>query len=245
MRFLRSLFARAEAPQPRPERVTLMVVGMHRSGTSFLTGSLQQSGLELGKFSAWNPHNLKGNRENLEIVAFSDEVLAARGFAWDNPPTEPLVWTDAERSRARELIADYDGVARWGFKDPRALLLVEGWQELLPELRFVGIFRHPTAVAQSLAARGGMPQEQAFALWLAYNKRLLKLYREGAFPLLCFDEDEAVLHRKLDAVLEELGLEPSTEERFFSPELKHHKQVRQSLPAELQKLYRELCRCAR
>lgn len=244
MRFLQSLFARAEAPRSRPERVTLMVVGMHRSGTSFLTGSLQQAGLELGKFSAWNPHNLKGNRENLEIVAFNDEVLAARGFAWDNPPDVSVTWTEAEYARARQLIADYDGVARWGFKDPRTLLLVEGWRHLLPELRFVGIFRHPTAVAQSLAARGEMSQEQAFVLWLAYNKRLLELYRQAKFPLLCFDEDEAILHRKLDVVLDELGLEPPTE-RFFSADLKHHKQVRQPLPAELQKLYRDLCRCAR
>ena len=244
MRFIRSLFSRAE-PALRPDHATVMVVGMHRSGTSFLTGSLQESGLELGKFSAWNPHNLKGNRENLDIVAFNDAVLAARGFAWDNPPTHVIEWTEAERSKARELIADYEGVARWGFKDPRALLLVEGWQQLLPELRFVGIFRHPTAVAQSLAARGGMPQEQAFALWLAYNKRLLALYRKARFPLLCFDEAEAVLHRKLDAVLDELGLEPPTEERFFSAELKHHEQVSQPLPSELQKLYRELCRCAR
>lgn len=245
MRFIRSLFSRAEQPLPPPERVTLMVVGMHRSGTSFLTGSLQQAGLELGKFSAWNPHNLKGNRENLDIVAFSDEVLAARGCAWDAPPKQPIVWSEAEYAKARELIAEYDGVPRWGFKDPRALLLVEGWQHLLPDLRFVGIFRHPTAVAQSLAARGGMPQDQAFALWLAYNKRLLSLYRQARFPLLCFDEDEAVLHRKLDVVLGELGLTSVVEERFFSPELKHHQQVRQPLPSELQKLYRELCRCAR
>lgn len=244
MRFIRSLFSSAKSA-PRPLRVTVMVVGMHRSGTSFLTGSLQESGLELGKFSAWNPHNLKGNRENLDIVAFNDEVLAARGFSWDNPPEQPVQWTEVECAKARELIAGYDGVARWGFKDPRTLLLMEGWHALLPELRFVGIFRHPTAVAQSLAARGGMPQEKAFALWLAYNKRLLALYRRNRFPLLCFDEDEGVLHRKLDIILDELGLEPPAQERFFSAELKHHEQIRHPLPAELQKIYRELCRCAR
>lgn len=244
MRFIRSLFSRFNSTPP-PLHVTVMVVGMHRSGTSFLTGSLQESGLELGKFSAWNPHNLKGNRENLDIVAFNDEVLAARGFAWDNPPDQPVHWTENEFAKARELIADYDGVARWGFKDPRTLLLIEGWQELLPELRFVGIFRHPTAVAQSLAARGGMPQEKAFSLWLAYNKRLLALHRRHRFPLLCFDEDEGLLHRKLDIILNELGLEPPAEERFFSAELKHHEQVREPLPAELQKIYRELCRRAR
>lgn len=244
MRFIRSLFSRSE-PTFSPERATVMVLGMHRSGTSFLTGSLQEAGLELGKFSAWNPHNLKGNRENLDVVAFHDELLASRGFAWDNPPGEPLLWTEAEYARARELVAEYDGVARWGFKDPRTLLVLEGWQQLLPELRFVGIFRHPSAVAQSLAARGGMPTEQAFALWLAYNKRLLQLCRRLRFPLFCFDEDEAALHRKLDEVLVELGLTPPSAERFFSPELKHHQRAEEALPRELQKTYNELCRLAR
>lgn len=244
MRFIRSLFARPQA-KPRPERVTVMVVGMHRSGTSFLTGSLQQAGLELGSISAWNPHNLKGNRENLDIVAFSDEVLERRGCAWDKPPSEPIEWAEEERAQARELIAGYADIPRWGFKDPRSLLLVEGWQELLPELQFVGIFRHPTAVAQSLAARGGMPEEQAFALWLAYNQRLLKLYRQSPFPLLCFDESEAQLHRKLGVILDELGLGQLGDERFFSAELKHHSHERKRIPMELERLYRELRRCAR
>lgn len=248
MRFIRNIFARPERA-PEPALVAggspVMVVGMHRSGTSFLTGSLQQAGLELGKFSAWNPHNLKGNRENLDIVAFNDAVLKARGFAWDNPPTTRIEWTSDEYARARALIADFAGAPRWGFKDPRSLLLVEGWRELLPGLLFVGIFRHPSAVVQSLQARGGMPEEQALALWAAYNERLLALHRQRPFPLLCFDEDEATLHDKLDEVLLELGLEPLEDERFFSAELKHHQQLERPLPAVIQDMYRQLCACAR
>lgn len=248
MRFIRNLFSRSErvvapalVPGPRP----VMVVGMHRSGTSFLTGSLQQAGLELGKFSAWNPHNLKGNRENLDIVAFNDGVLNARGFAWDNPPTSRILWTAEEYARARELIADFAGAPHWGFKDPRSLLLVDGWRELLPDLRFVGIFRHPSAVVQSLHARGGMPEEHALMLWAAYNERLLALYREQPFPLLCFDEDEVTLHDKLNQVLLELGLEPLEGERFFSAELKHHQQLAIPLLDALQAMYQQLRAYAR
>ncbi len=234
----------------RRERVVagtgpVMVVGMHRSGTSFLTGSLQQAGLELGKHSAWNPHNLKGNRENQDIVAFHDAVLAARNAAWDNPPSSPITWTDAEAQQAAGLVAEYQGVEHWGFKDPRALLLVEEWRALLPDLQFVGIFRHPSAVARSLDARGGMPQAKAFALWVAYNRRLLELYRQQPFPLLCFDEDESVLHHKLNQVLVELGLSSLQDERFFSAELKHHEQEHKPLPNDLQSLYQELCGLAR
>lgn len=228
-------------PPGRP----LMVVGMHRSGTSFLTGSLQQAGLELGQHSAWNPHNLKGNRENQAIVAFHEALLARHGLAWDNPPATPLTWTALDVRAARKLVADYRGVEHWGFKDPRALLLVEGWRTLLPDLQFVGIFRHPSAVARSLNARGGMPEHKAFALWLAYNRRLLELHRQQPFPLLCFDEDESVLHDKLDQILVEVGLRPLQGERFFSPELKHHQQENKPLPDELQSVYQELCGLAR
>lgn len=223
----------------------VMVLGMHRSGTSFLTGSLQQAGLELGKHSAWNPHNLKGNRENQDIVAFHDQVLAARGGAWDRPPSAAIVWDAVEARQAQALIAEYKGVERWGFKDPRALLMVDAWLGLLPELRFVGIFRHPVAVARSLAARGAMPQQQSFALWAAYNRHLLALHRRTPFPLLCFDEDENVLHQKLDKILLEMGLQPLQDERFFSAELKHHRQSPGKLPAELESLYRALCNRAR
>ncbi|WP_395505903.1 sulfotransferase family protein [Ectopseudomonas hydrolytica] len=248
MRFIRNIFSRSErvvTPSLVPLPCPVMVVGMHRSGTSFLTGSLQQAGLELGKYSAWNPHNLKGNRENLDIVAFNDAVLNARGFAWDNPPTSSIAWTSEEYARARALIADFAGAPHWGFKDPRSLLLVEGWRELLPDLRFVGIFRHPTAVVQSLQARGGMPEEQALALWAAYNERLLALYRQKPFPLLCFDEDEATLHTKLNQILLELGLQPLEDERFFSAALKHHQQLEQPLPKALQTMYQQLRAYAR
>lgn len=227
-----------------PQSAPLMVVGMHRSGTSFLTGSLQQAGLELGKYSAWNPHNLKGNRENQDIVEFHDQVLAARGYAWDRPPTTPIVWSRAEQDAAQALIDQYQGAPHWGFKDPRSLLMVDCWQALLPNLRFIGIFRHPTAVAQSLHARGGMPEAQALELWYAYNQQLLALYRKAPFALLCFDEDEACLHTKLDQLLPSFGLNPLGAERFFAAELKHHQQLDAQLPQQLQRLYQTLCECA-
>lgn len=224
----------------QPDAVVTMVVGMHRSGTSFLTGSLQQAGLELGKHSEWNPHNLKGNRENQDIVALHDEILARNGFAWDNPPSAAIVWSEDEKQKAREIILSYRGVPHWGFKDPRALLLVEGWQQILVKVGFVGIFRHPMAVAQSLDARGGMQRQKAFDLWLAYNARLMRLYRQNPFPVLCFDEPESVLLNKLDKVMREMGLNVAPSERFFSPDLKHHTSSGEPLPDELLDMYEAL-----
>ena len=58
---------------------------MHRSGTSCLTGSLEAAGLYLGNIQTWNPFNLKGNRENQEIVDLHDLILADNGGSWDSP----------------------------------------------------------------------------------------------------------------------------------------------------------------
>lgn len=218
----------------------LMVVGMHRSGTSFLTGSLQEAGLELGEHSAWNPHNLKGNRENQSIVALHDEILIRQGYAWDNPPEQTLYWSAAENQKAQRLIRQYRGIPHWGFKDPRALLFVDNWQAVLPDLQYVGIFRHPAAVARSLDARGGMSEEHAHRLWRIYNQHLLRLYLRNPFPLLCFDQDETLLHQKLDSTLVHFGLKIPRGKRFYSADLKHHRAEESALPAGLDALYREL-----
>lgn len=196
--------------------------------------------MELGKHSAWNPHNLKGNRENEDIVRFHEKILHDRGYAWDSPPVGVVSWRHDEVDAAREIINSYEGVASWGFKDPRALLLVDGWQQLIPGLRFVGIFRHPLAVAQSFAARQGMAHDKAFSLWVNYNVRLLKLWESQRFPVLCFDEEDAVLLEKLESVISQLGLSGSNEPRFFITELKHHKKSVESLPIELSKIYEKL-----
>ena len=74
-----------------PEQI-LCVLGMHRSGTSCLTGSLEEAGLHMGDIHTWNPHNLKGNRENQKIVDINDQVLASAGAAWDNPPDTDISW---------------------------------------------------------------------------------------------------------------------------------------------------------
>jgi len=226
----------------------ICVLGMHRSGTSCVTGSLQQAGLYLGNCHTWNPHNKKGNRENQDFVDLNDEVLAANDGAWDSPPRKP-VWTRGQMDRARALLEENFKGATLGFKDPRTLLVVEGWKKVFPEIEFVGVVRHPHAVAQSLQKRSDMPPEKSLALWYAYNRVLLKEYRRKAFPILCFDEDEAIFHQKLDRVVVDLGLSGGTGEQRFYDELlrtsnSNQRYMEQPLPWKIRRLYnRILKRC--
>lgn len=228
----------------QPRRV-IAVLGMHRSGTSCLTGSLQEAGLELGDYHAWNPYNLKGNRENQGIVDLHDRILADNQGAWDRPPGQ-VVWSPSHIEQARALLASYADYPVLGFKDPRTLLVLDGWKALVPGLELVGIFRHPDAVARSLARRSGMDRHTAMALWLAYNQRLYREFRRQAFPLLCFDLPGEAFNQRVDAVIRQLGLRAvSGSQRFYDSELKNFRdQPEQRLPWRLRWLYHRLSRAS-
>jgi hypothetical protein len=209
------------APTPRPP---VLILGMHRSGTSFLAGSLQAAGLALDGASTWDKHNRKGNRERRDLMEMQEAMLARRGHSWRAPPPGPVAWTAEEREAALRLVAPALASGRpWGFKDPRTLLLAEGWLDLFPDARLVGIVRHPSLVAASLKARSRIPREDAYALWAAYNRRLLLLHDRAPFPILSFDEPGEALRARLEALLPSLGLAPPPEP-FFDPELRHHEE---------------------
>lgn len=224
-----------------PHRI-ICVLGMHRSGTSCLTGSLQEAGVDLGECHTWNPFNLKGNRENQDFVDLHDDILAHNGGAWDRPPAR-ISWLPEHTQRARELLARYRDVEVMGFKDPRTLLVLDGWKAITDKLEFVGIFRHPDAVASSLHRRSHKERKEALSLWYTYNKFLYREYSEGHFPMLCFDDPEAVFQVKLDSVIASLGLaRPEGEQQFYDSELKIYGSTSaKRLPWRVRRLYGRLC----
>ncbi|MDH3707402.1 MAG: sulfotransferase family protein [Acidimicrobiia bacterium] len=224
---------------PGPARV-IAVLGMHRSGTSCLTGSLQRAGLVLGRHHTWNRHNPKGNRENQDVVELHEDVLAANDGAWDRPP-DTVVWHEEHLDRARALLAEHAHNPNWGFKDPRALLVLDGWNQLV-DLDYVGIFRHPVSVVESLAGRGGFPRDRALELWLAYNERMLAVHDRAPFPVLSFDVDPDEFHAAVNAAVAELGLNPvSDADRFFADELRSNTKYREAeVPAEARDTYQRL-----
>lgn len=218
---LTSLF-RALSRRRSPVNAVL-VLGMHRSGTSSLAGSLQERGLRLGKVFTSNPHNRKGNRENAAVMALNDQVLAASGGAWDRPP--PRITWDRGMARQRDQLIASLTCPRgtpWGFKDPRTLLTLPFWEQGLADRRLVGTFRHPHAVARSLHARQGMPLEQGVALWCGYNLRLLDLLSRQPFPLVSFDVPPDEYLRTVDRIATELGLGAAAAGgSFFEASLRH------------------------
>lgn len=209
---------------PRP----VLILGMHRSGTSCLAGLLEECGLHLGEVRRRSAHNARGNRENPQVMQLNEALLAANGARWDAPPEGRIRW-NADLARRRDaLLGGYPQGRRFGIKDPRLLFCLPFWAEALGPVRLVATVRHPRAVARSLAVRSGMPAARAIALWRAYNAQLLKLARDRArdLTLVTFDAGEAAYLAAVTRLSGALGLAPPAEGlRFFDAGLRHHSGV--------------------
>jgi hypothetical protein len=156
----------------------VVVVGMHRSGTSAVTGAIGALGFNLvSAEDRLSPHDSNPEHwESLSIVLHNDAILAHFGGTWDAPPQLPEGWeTDSglpNQTAASELLAaayPHPGPSVW--KDPRACLLLPYWRKVLhAPMAAVLVWRGPLAVARSLRRRDGSPVPCGVALWERYNR---------------------------------------------------------------------------
>ena len=224
----------------------VIVLGMHRSGTSLLTGSLEDAGLNLGKANNAAPFNRKGNKENEAIRDLNDSLLTRSGAEWNAPPNGQVQWGRADEEWARSLIEPYLYAARpWGFKDPRTIWTVEGWLRLLPDAYLIGVFRHPSLVVCSLTARTtdlAVETDEALRLWCAYNSELIRLHQKYRFPILHYSSEEKLYDDFITPLTDfarSLGLTGPLD-HFFDSELLHHSEPEPIATSGVRKIFDRL-----
>lgn len=224
----------------RAERVAgtptaLLVLGMHRSGTSALARVLDLLGVELG------PGGETEGREHREIVRLHDELLEALGSSWDDPrplPAERQLGDEARpyRDRLRRVVErDFAGRALWGLKDPRLCRLVPLWRSLLEGLghspRFVLLARPAAEVAASLRKRDAFAEAKSDLLWLEHLLAAERDTRGTRRAFLTYDGLLGDGCGSLARIARQLGLDrraaiEATEsgiETFLDPGLRHHR----------------------
>lgn len=171
----------------------VVVLGMHRSGTSSIGGLL-------ALFGAWpGPHesllhgddNPKGHFEHGELHMACVRRLAAAGGDWKHPPqAAPGAAIDAFRREAAAVLDTLDTHRPWFIKEPRLCLLATELLPLLTHPVFVHVAREPLGVAASLARRDDMSREDALALWEHYTRAAFAA-SEG-WPRVLVDYDQLV-----------------------------------------------------
>lgn len=229
---------------PSRARKAVVILGMHRTGTSALCGALDLLGVDFGK-SLMPPTdaNKKGYWEHEEIVRIHDRLLSSMGSCWDDDRPLPADWLERETTRearshlVETLERDFAQSSIFGMKDPRMCRLVPLWLPIFQSLRveplFVLVVRHPWEVAESLAKRDGFEHPKSYLLWLEHIVEAESATRGHTRSFVRYEEmiDEPVAI--LGELREQLGvnlLAPSEVEtslrHFLDSSLRHHQSTK-------------------
>lgn len=162
------------------QRHCLMVLGMHRSGTSALAGTLALAGCDAPKtLMESNENNEKGYFESAAIWELHNRIMAAIGISWDDWFGVDDGWIDSPQGlalldQAVAMLEQEFGASRlFVFKDPRICRLNAFWARALARFgarpRYILTHRSPVEVAASLARRDGFHPHFGQLLWLRYT----------------------------------------------------------------------------
>ncbi|BAT71070.1 conserved hypothetical protein [Thermosulfidibacter takaii ABI70S6] len=145
----------------------IIVIGMHRSGTTMVSKTLEK----LGIFMGWRKEE---NNEALFFLKLNNWILKQANATWDNPYNYTLAdedFRDLMTNLADKYIRsikrlEYLGPLKflkykslkeldfpWGWKDPRNTFTIDIWIKVFPNAKIIHIYRNPIDVANSLRNR--------------------------------------------------------------------------------------------
>jgi len=144
----------------------VIIIGMHRSGTSLVSKILERSGIFMGA-------DQDNNAESQFFYNLNEWILAQAGATWDNPYNFRFLNEEFKASVSKSLkrqlkgksLKKYMGAERrgsnsyqkiafdWGWKDPRNTFTIEIWKDLFEKAKIIHVHRNPVDVAASLRNR--------------------------------------------------------------------------------------------
>ncbi len=160
-------------------RVAILVVGMHRSGTSAVTGTLGKLGVAMPNTPLGaNEYNPTGYWESEPLVQLNDRMLADGGSRWDDwRPFDPAALGAEALNRYKVEIGtrisqEFGSAPLFALKDPRICRLIPIYEEVLGRLgvdhRYLLVHRNPLAVIASHGRRDEITSRFAELMWLRH-----------------------------------------------------------------------------
>ena len=202
---------------PAVREKTVVVLGMHRSGSSLTSGLLEALGVDMGeRLMAESRANPVGYFEDKAFLRLNRQILHAAGGTWYDPPPPDAIRAQHEpfRAEVEALVRGRPGL--WGWKDPRTSLTLEVYLGHLSSPHVVVTHRDPEAIAQSLVKRGDMQHEEALALAALYEARIDALLEAHPELPRLHASYEAITRRPegwIEEAIRFLDLKPTPQQR--------------------------------
>jgi hypothetical protein len=169
---------------------TLIILGMHRSGTSLITKWLHQCGLEVGRnLLGAGLGNKEGHFEDTEFYHLHMQILRDNNLHDSGILTNPVInLSDARKEEIKKVIAGKNqSFEQWGWKDPRTCLFLDFYREILPDAYYFVVVRDYHSVIISLLIRTFALQDIIYDTQKGYFSRLAwhKWRRRREFKKFC------------------------------------------------------------
>ena len=224
------------APQ---EPKAVIVLGVHRSGTSAIAGALALLGFHPGAnlLPAVSGVNDNGFFEDQRVVALNDEILGLFDQDWRWPLSLPTGWQSLPeltplRKRARAMLVEQNGHPLWLLKDPRMCQTLPLW---LTELEALGVSPHLLLVVRdakevvaSLNKRDELGAPLAESLWLNHLLAAEFASRKHPRTLIRYNDVIQNSSKQLKRIINWLGETPepaalASAAEFVSPKQRNNK----------------------
>ena len=194
----------------------LIILGMHRSGTSCITKIFNLNGIKLGNdlLSSQND-NPRGFWEDWYLVKINRQILKRSKGSWNNPPKKIKVSIKDKLDILNFL--NLNRKAALCIKDPRMLLTWEVWKPFLKNYQLVGVFRNPESVSKSLNKRNNFDINSGYSLWNKYNKNLIKISNNEKISIINFDNSNS-FKNKISEIVNNFGIEFNPDSlKYYNP----------------------------
>jgi hypothetical protein len=145
----------------------VIILGMHRSGTSMLSGIVERLGIDMGDDQPGRQFsNPMGHYEDGDFLTLNESILATAGGSWNNPPAADLINDQALGfgDRLEQIIRgkfQKNENQSWGWKDPRTSLTIQLYFPYLKNPYILWCQRDQAAISNSLWKRNKITPQQS------------------------------------------------------------------------------------
>ena len=220
--------------EPTDKKTIIVVLGMHRSGTSLISNYLKNKGINFGcNLLPAARDNPSGFFEDIDIAQFNESVLYVLNLPYNSIRNFPFFHNETVIQYGSELLKEkLINTNLFSFKDPRTARLINLWERIFNKLdcnfKFVFIFRNPISVAKSLYARNSIPFIKSYYMYLQHYIQALH-----------YTKDKEKYFEDYEKLLKNNNIE---HEKVVDNNLCHYQQnyfdlMQSDIPIDLKRLY--------